>query len=80
MPTLSITVDNATATRVQTAYGAPDLPTLKAMIIDSIKDKVAQYEMNQADLANTAAIVSARAAKQAAIDTALTSAQGVVIT
>ena len=75
MPTLSITITNAVATRIQNAYGANDLADLKSKVINQIKTTVIGYETSLLEEIEEAKVQTAKENKQTAIETALSTAE-----
>ena len=67
MATLTITVDDAIVPRLRAAYGVDTNPQLKAVIIDSIKTTVREFEKAQVAAVEQAKIATANEAKDIAI-------------
>ena len=78
MPTLTLTVSAAVASRIQDAYGATDLADLKSKVIADIKNRVIGYEANLVDEAEAEKVDTAQEARRTAVDAAVATAEAEV--
>jgi hypothetical protein len=79
MPTLSLTVSNEVAQKIQTAYGVSSLAEVKTAIVNQIKTQVIDYQKSVTTQTENAKVQLAETNREQAIETAVIDADSSIV-